>query len=124
VKLVDQILVYAGAALQVYGAWSVDFAHAAWERNELTVGIPGPWGIINVDRAFWWNQGFFIGILGGTGLVLAGALPSPDSAPGKTLGGFLADYVAKDPGAFVAAGSLLLAALLGFAFLQPEPTTL
>mgnify|MGYP001559487537 CR=1 FL=1 len=122
--MVDPALVYAGAALQVYGAWSIDFAHLAWEQNRPTVGVPGPWGIVEFDRAFFWNQGFFIGILGGTGLVLAGALPSPDSAPGKTLGGFLADIAAKDPGILVAAASLLLAALVGLTFLPGEPTTL
>lgn len=70
----NPLLFYAGAALQFFGAWNIDWAHLAWERGESNVGLPMPHGMYYVDRAFWWNLGFFGGIVGGSILIIIGAL--------------------------------------------------
>lgn len=67
-------LLALGMFLVVWGAWSIDFAHAAWERGEPTVGIPTPRGNLQVGRAFWWNLGFFLGVVGGCFIFLVGAV--------------------------------------------------
>lgn len=68
------VLLVAGGFLIALGGWNIDFAHAAWERNEPTVGIPWIRGSVQVDRAFWWNLGLFGFTLPGAVLAAVGGL--------------------------------------------------
>lgn len=70
----NSLLIYLGAAMQFFGAWSIDWAHLSWEMNKPTVGLPFPNGMYEIERAAFWNIGFFGGVVTGSILVLVGAL--------------------------------------------------
>jgi len=87
---VNVLLVAIGMFLIVLGAWNIDFAHAAWERwtpkayeagrrgESLPpiekVGLPWHNRTIWVSPSFWWNAGFFGGVVGGTLVLLLGVM--------------------------------------------------
>lgn len=68
------LLLYLGGFLQAFGAWGIDFAWNARGSDSPTVGIPTPRGTLHVNRSFFWNFNFFVGIIGGSVLVIVGAM--------------------------------------------------
>ena len=84
------LFVAIGVFLIVLGGWNIDFAHGAWERwtpkayeagrrgeplpPMENVGIPWFNRTVFVRAAFWWNAGFFGGVVGGTFVLLLGIM--------------------------------------------------